>query len=145
MGELNPGQLRVVIDLAEFVPYTVQTEGSNLTISFHTPASKDQTGNVSAGMFQPVNKVAHAKLVAAKAPAMPLPSMLTERDIAFADAREPAAPDDQTSRFPPPTSASDGDRAANAPVTTTTKKVHGGSDFGESQGRGPEGFLPPDS
>src|SRR3979490_2279468 len=37
LGQSEPGHSRVVIDLAKFVPYNVQADGSELTISFVPP------------------------------------------------------------------------------------------------------------
>src|SRR5205085_6585423 len=37
LGQSRPDLSRVVIDLAKFAPFTVQSEGSGVTISFSTP------------------------------------------------------------------------------------------------------------
>src|SRR4029077_2528716 len=39
MGQPNPGQSRIVIDLAKSVPFSAQTDGSDVTIFFTTPTA----------------------------------------------------------------------------------------------------------
>jgi len=46
-GQQGSGQARVVIDLAKFVPYTVQTEGSNVTVSFTAPVAAQVPAAIS--------------------------------------------------------------------------------------------------
>ena len=87
MGEPKPGQSRVVIDLEKFVPYSVQANGTTLTVSFTAPA-------VAAGSseLRPISYVSHRRTSSADAPEMPLPPWLTG-DLSFARlAQQPVAP-----------------------------------------------------
>lgn len=97
MGRPMPGHSRVVIDLDKFVPFNVQADGSELTVSFSSPAEA-----IIPASLHPVAKPVRRNLVSAKAPEMPLPSWLTGRDLAMArPVNEPAAPEGQN----PPTAA----------------------------------------
>ena len=135
MGQPNPNESRVVIDLAKAVPFTSQGDGSNVTIFFTTPAAL-----ATPAALQPASRRAQHKLTAVKEPNMPLPAWLTGQDMGFArPADEPAAP-----AAPP--------AAQNTPVAVsrnhgsrTGKEIYGRPNLGEPQGRGFEGFLPPDS
>ena len=94
MGQPNPGQSRVVIDLAKFVPFSVQADGSNLTVSFTAPAA----ATIPAALRRPVTKPVQQKLVTVTTPEMPLPTWLTGRDLAFArPAKVPPEPEPQNS------------------------------------------------
>jgi type IV pilus assembly protein PilQ len=105
MGQPNPGQSRIVIDLAKSVPFSAQTDGSDVTIFFTTPAAPSTSTAVHA-VEQPALRV-----TAAKAPNMPLPDYLTGTDIGFArPASGPAAPEAQN----PP--AADAQAPAPAPM-----------------------------
>lgn len=87
VGQPNPLQSRVVIDLQKNVPYTAQADGSDITISFAMP----EVAVPASG--HPVKKSATPKLGPDKVPNMPLPSWLTSDDMGFArPAAEPAAP-----------------------------------------------------
>jgi len=91
LGQSKPGLSRVVVDLAEFVPFSVRGDGSGVTISFASPA--EATNPVA---LTPARKRVKKSLVSAKVPEMPLPAWLTGKDLAFArPAREPAAPEPQ--------------------------------------------------
>jgi type IV pilus assembly protein PilQ len=88
LGQPNPGQSRIVIDLAKPVPFSAQADGSDLTIFFTTPA-----GLAAPAALHPVRKPAQHTLTAVNVPNMPLPTWLTGRDMGFArPAAEPAAP-----------------------------------------------------
>jgi type IV pilus assembly protein PilQ len=90
-GQPNPGQSRIVIDLVKPVPFSTQSNGSNVTI-FFTPAAALAT----PAALHPAKKLAQRRLAAVNAPSMPLPPWLTGRDMGFArPAPEPAAPKPQ--------------------------------------------------
>jgi type IV pilus assembly protein PilQ len=122
VGQPKPGQSRVVIDLAEFVPYTVQADGSNLTVSFTVPAG----AAILPTSRQQATKSAQKKLAAVTAPQMPLPTSLTGRELAFArPVKEPSAPEGQN---PPAAaqrtaSASLGERYTGDPISVNLKDV----------------------
>ncbi len=91
LGQPAPGQARVVIDLANQVPFTAQADGSNITISFTTPAPP-----ATPVALRPSKKSAQPKIVAVNVPNMPLPTWLTGKDMGFArPAAEPARPEPQ--------------------------------------------------
>jgi type IV pilus assembly protein PilQ len=91
VGQPKPGQSRVVIDLAQSVPYSVQANGSDLTISFTSPVE----ANLPASL-RPVEKAVRRNLITAKAPQMPLPAYLTGKGLVFArPGSQPTAPEPQ--------------------------------------------------
>ena len=49
LGQPNPGQSRIVIDLAKPVPFSAQADGSDLTIFFTTPAALAASGSPASG------------------------------------------------------------------------------------------------
>jgi type IV pilus assembly protein PilQ len=105
MGQPNPGQSRIVIDLAKLVPFSTQENGSNVTIFFSAPAAI-----ATPAALHPARKPAQRRLVAVNVPNMPLPTWLTERNTGFArPANGPAAPEPQN----PP--AADSQAPAPAP------------------------------
>ena len=105
MGQPNPGQSRIVIDLAKSVPFSAQTDGSEVTIFFTTTAAPSTATAVHA-VKQPARRA-----TAVKVPNMPLPDYLTGTDIGFArPASGPAAPEAQN----PP--AADAQAPAPAPM-----------------------------
>src|ERR1700687_1902332 len=79
LGQSKPELSRVVIDLAKFVPFTVQADGSELTISF---SPRDEAFIPTAR--RPVWKIVTQNLASAKIPEMPLPAWLTGKGMAFA-------------------------------------------------------------
>jgi type IV pilus assembly protein PilQ len=91
MGQPNPGQSRVVIDLVKLVPFSVQADGSNLKVSFATPAA----ATIPAAFRQPVTKPMQKKLVAVTTPEMPLPLWLTGSNLAFASPDKVPSPEPQ--------------------------------------------------
>jgi type IV pilus assembly protein PilQ len=104
IGRPMPGQSRVVIDLDKFVPFNVQADSSELTVSFSSPAE-----TIIPASLHPVAKPVRRNLASAKAPEMPLPAWLTGKDLALARLTdEPAAPVGQN----PPAAAQ---QAATAP------------------------------
>jgi type IV pilus assembly protein PilQ len=78
LGQSRPGLSRVVIDLAEFVPYNVNAEGSDLMVSFTPPAAA-----VAPAAPRPVAKPAKQSASPAKVPQMPLPAWLTGKELAL--------------------------------------------------------------
>jgi type IV pilus assembly protein PilQ len=106
-GQPNPGQSRIVIDLAKLVPYSTQENGSNITIFFTAPAAP-----AIPAALRPAKKSAQIKLAAVNVPNMPLPTWLTGRDMGFArPASGPAAPAPQN----PPVADAQTPVAAPAP------------------------------
>ena len=79
LGQSKPGLSRVVIDLAKFVPFSVQADGSDLTISFSPP---DEA--IIPTALRPVRERVKQNLASAKVPEMPLPAWLTGKNMAFA-------------------------------------------------------------
>jgi type IV pilus assembly protein PilQ len=105
MGQPNPRQSRIVIDLAKSVPFSAQTDGSDVTIFFTTPAALS-TSTAVHSVKQPA-----LRATAIKVPNMPLPDYLTGTDIGFArPASGPAVPEAQK----PP--AADAQAPAPAPM-----------------------------
>jgi type IV pilus assembly protein PilQ len=91
LGQSKPGLSRVVVDLAEFVPFSVRGDGSGLTISFASPSEA-----ISPVALTPARKRVKQILASAKVPQMPLPAWLTGKDLAFArPTNEPVAPEPQ--------------------------------------------------
>jgi len=111
LGEPNPGQSRVVIDLAGQSPFRAQGSGSSVTLSFATPAASP-----TPTALHPIRKSAARKLMDARVPDMPLPNWLTDKDFGFGrPADNPIAPAAQN----PP--AAD----AQAPAAAPEKKYTG--------------------
>jgi type IV pilus assembly protein PilQ len=121
IGQPNPGQTRVVIDLAKLVPFRVQAEGSKVTVSF----TEDSIPAIAAAK-QPVAKRPWAqKVVSVKAPEMPLPAWLTGNSLMLArPAKMPPAPEAQSSPVP---QGADNGRAApkftGDPISVNLKDV----------------------
>jgi type IV pilus assembly protein PilQ len=91
MGQPNPGESRIVIDLAKLVPFSTQANGSNVTIFFTTPAAL-----ATPAALRPARKPTPRRLAAVNVPNMPLPTWLTGKDMGFArPANGPAAPEPQ--------------------------------------------------
>jgi type IV pilus assembly protein PilQ len=112
-GQPNPGQSRIVIDLAKSVPFSTQENGSDVTIFFTAPAAQ-----ATPTALHPAKIPTQRKLTTVSVPNMPLPTWLTGRDMGFArPASEPAAPAPQN----PP--AADAQVPAAAP--TAEKKYTG--------------------
>lgn len=108
VGQQGTGRARVVIDLAEFVPYTVQAEGPSVTVSFasivETPTSTATARTRTHSKFG---------LTAPALPEMPLPTWLTGQSAGFArPATEPPAPQAQN---PPPAAPAPAPAQAAAP------------------------------
>jgi type IV pilus assembly protein PilQ len=122
MGHPYPGRSRVVIDLTKFTPYHVQTDGSNLTISFHAAGSEPSSSSIQAPArgIPPVVSV----------PPMPLPAWLTRADLAFAmPVPQPPAPEtaDRTAKADKADKAETAEPDPAAPQTdgTAVKKYTG--------------------
>src|SRR5258705_4446479 len=91
LGQSKPGLSRVVIDLAEFVPFSAHTDGSDVMISFTSPAEA-----VIPVALRPSKRPAKQTVLSAKVPQMPLPGWLTGRGLAVASlGQQPAAPEQQ--------------------------------------------------
>ena len=96
LGQPVPGQSRVVIDLANFVPFTTQADGSNITVLFTAPATP--ATSMAAPLSTPValhatSRSAQRKTASVNVSDMPLPAWLTGKDMGFArPADQPAAP-----------------------------------------------------
>ena len=113
-GQPNPGQSRIVIDLAKLVPFKAQTDGSNVTISFASSAVP-----ATPAALRQARKSAENKLAAVNVPNMPLPAWLTDADAGFArPATEPAAPEPQN---PPAMNA----QTSTTPAAMPEKKYTG--------------------
>jgi type IV pilus assembly protein PilQ len=113
MGQPNPEQSRIVIDLAKLVPFSTQSDGSDVTIFFTTPAAP-----VIPVALHPARKPSQRKLAAVNVPNMPLPTWLTGTNMGFArPANKPAAPEPQN----PPAA----DSQTPAPTPTPEKKYTG--------------------
>jgi len=94
MGQSNSGQSRIVIDLAEQIPFSTQSNGSDVTVSFASPLGAAPTP--ASTLLHPAKKSARPSMPAVKVPNMPLPTWLTGTDIGFArPAKEPAPPEPQ--------------------------------------------------
>ena len=121
MGQPNPGQSRIVIDLAKLVPFSTQANGSNVTISFTTPA-----GLATPAALHPSRKVAERRLAAVNVPNMPLPTWLTGTGMGFArPADGPPAPEPQNSpaaAFQTPSSAPE-KKYTGDPISVNLKDV----------------------
>lgn len=92
-GQPNPGQSRVVIDLARLVPFSAETVGSQVMISFAAPATAAELSAVPATP-RPAAKSIQKKLVSVSVPEMPLPASLTGAGLGFARPTDgPPAPD----------------------------------------------------
>jgi type IV pilus assembly protein PilQ len=104
IGQPKPGQSRVVIDLAKAVPFSVQADGSDLTVSFSSPAEV-----LIPATLHPVTKPVRRNLVSARAPDMPLPAWLTGNGLSF------ARPADQPTVPGPPSRPAVAQQAAAAP------------------------------
>src|SRR5258705_9316029 len=91
LGQSKPGFSRVVIDLAEFVPFSAHTDGSDVMISFTSPAEA-----VIPVALRPSKRPANQTVLSAKVPQMPLPGWLTGKELALASpAQQPVAPEQQ--------------------------------------------------
>ena len=83
MGQPNPDQARIVIDLAKVVPFSAQDDSSNVTIYFTNSSSVPAAPAIPAALH-PAKKPAQRKLAAVNVPNMPLPKWLTGQDMGFA-------------------------------------------------------------
>jgi type IV pilus assembly protein PilQ len=107
MGQPKPGQSRIVIDLAKPVPFSTQSNGSDVTIFFSNPATL-----VSPAALHPAKNPAQRRLATVKVPNMPLPTWLTEANAGFArPGNQPLAPEPQN----PPAADAQAPAAAPAP------------------------------
>jgi type IV pilus assembly protein PilQ len=119
-GQPNPGQSRVVIDLQQPIPFTAQTEGSQVSISF------DNAGlQATPAAIRPLTKPAQKKLVALAVPQMPLPASLTGIELGFARPVDaPRAPEPQNApAAAPQASASSAQKYTGDPISVNLKDV----------------------
>ena len=117
LGQSKPGLSRVVIDLAEFVPFSVHADGSNVMISFTSPAEA-----VIPAALRPAKRPAKQTFSSAKVPQMPLPGWLTGKELALASqGNQPAAPEPQN----PAPNAQQAPAAAPAVPPVQAKKYTG--------------------
>jgi type IV pilus secretin PilQ/predicted competence protein len=117
LGQSKPGLSRVVIDLAEFVPFSAHTDGSDVMISFTSPAEA-----VIPVALRPSKRPAKLTVVSANVPQMPLPGWLTGKELALASqAQQPAAPEPQN----PAPNAQPAPAAAPAVPPVQAKKYTG--------------------
>lgn len=122
VGQPAPGQSRVVIDLANFVPFTTQMDGSNVTVLFtalEAPSNSTSAPLSTPAALHAARKPASRKMDAGNVPNMPLPAWLTGKDMGFARlADEPAAP--EPAAAPQSMPATDAQTAGPAPVKKYT-------------------------
>jgi type IV pilus assembly protein PilQ len=120
-GQPNPGQLRVVIDLAKAVPFTAQTDASGVEISFSAP-----TTLAAATALRPIAKPMHQRATLARVPEMPLPSSLTGKNFGFATPdKAPVPPAAQESAMAPQiaAAATEGKKYTGDPISVNLKDV----------------------
>ena len=94
MGQPNPGQSRVVIDLAKLVPFSAQDERFQRYDFLHGSG-----GSGNSGALHPAKKPAQQKLAAVNVPNMPLPTWLTGRT--WVSRALPASPRSREPQNPP--------------------------------------------
>ncbi|MGD0908653.1 MAG: type IV pilus secretin PilQ, partial [Candidatus Acidiferrales bacterium] len=91
MGQPTSGQSRVVIDLAKRLPFSTETDGSSVIVSFSSDAVL-----ATPAALRPLPKTKQHKLAPVNVPDMPLPAWLTSKDFGFASpASMPPAPEPQ--------------------------------------------------
>ena len=121
MGKPNAEKSRVVIDLAKFVPYNIQAEGSSVIVSF--PA---QAAQATPASIRPTRKPAPEKMATLhNVPQMPLPTWLTGKDMGFArPANVPAAPAaEPVPQAAPQLASYDGKKYTGDPISVNLKDV----------------------
>jgi type IV pilus assembly protein PilQ len=121
MGQPTPGQSRVVIDLAKFVPFDAQADDAGVTISFSTPAIL-----ATPAAVRPVRKPTQQKLASLRVPNMPLPSYLTGKNLGFAaPANGPVAPvsQDSPTASQVATAATENKKYTGDPISVNLKDV----------------------
>jgi type IV pilus assembly protein PilQ len=119
-GQPNPGQSRVVIDLLRPAPFTAQTKGSQVMISF------DGAGlQATPAAIRPLIKPAHKKLAAVAVPQMPLPASLTGIELGYARPVDaPPAPEPQNPPAAAPSAAaSSPQKYTGDPISVNLKDV----------------------
>jgi type IV pilus assembly protein PilQ len=120
-GQPVPGTSRVVIDLAKLVPFSAETDGSGVAITFAAPAVHAVPSD-----FHPARTPAKQVMASLRAPEMPLPSSLTDRNMGFArPANSPAMPEPQDAPPMPQaaTPASADKKYTGDPISVNLKDV----------------------
>jgi type IV pilus assembly protein PilQ len=119
LGQPNPGQSRIVIDLEKQVPFDAQMEGSNVVVSFAVPAAA-----AIPAQLRSVKKPQQQKLVAMHAPQMPLPTWLSGNDSGFASpAGQPRPPEPQNAPVAAPQVATTREKYTGDPISVNLKDV----------------------
>jgi type IV pilus assembly protein PilQ len=119
MGQPAPGQTRVVIDLVNSAPFVVGSLGTDVTVSFTSPAAA-----VMPVAIHPSSKSVKQQVVSASAPAMPLPAWLTSKDLAFARPAAIPEPQNPPASSQQPVAASSTDRKYTGdPISVNLKDV----------------------
>jgi type IV pilus assembly protein PilQ len=127
LGQSQPGLSRVVVDLAQFVPFSVHPDGSDLMISFTSPAEA-----VLPAPLRPVKTPVKQTFSSVKVPQMPLPGWLTGKELALASpAQQPPAPAAQSPApnappapaAAPETSAAQAKKYTGDPISVNLKDV----------------------
>ena len=91
MGQSKTDQSRIVIDLSKPFPFTLQSNGAEVIVSFTSPYE-----SVLPATLPHSSKPARQKSVSARVPEMPLPAWLTGTELGFArPAALPAVPEPQ--------------------------------------------------
>ena len=120
-GQPVPGTSRVVIDLAKPVPFSAEKDGSGVAITFAGPAAQTAPSD-----FHPVRRPAKQVMASLRAPEMPLPSSLTDRNMGFArPANSPAMPEPQDAPAMPQAAApvSPDKKYTGDPISVNLKDV----------------------
>ena len=121
VGQPNPGQSRVVIDLDKLVPFTTQTDDSGVTVSFGTTAAYV----VPTGL-RPTKRPTAQRLAPVRVPDMPLPAWITGKDFGFASPANngPVAPEGQNPpAATPPTAPTSEKKYTGDPISVNLKDV----------------------
>ena len=119
LGQPNPGQSRIVIDLEKQVPFDAQMDGSNVVISFAVPAAA-----AIPAQLRSVRKPQQQKLVAMHVPQMPLPTWLSGNDSGFASpADQPRAPEPQNATAAAPQISTTPQKYTGDPISVNLKDV----------------------
>jgi type IV pilus assembly protein PilQ len=120
-GQPVSGTSRVVIDLAKLVPFSAETDGSGVAITFAAPAVQTDPSD-----FHPVRRPVKHVMASLRAPEMPLPASLTDSNMGFArPANSPAMPEPQDAPAMPQAAAaaSPDKKYTGDPISVNLKDV----------------------